>query len=515
MGISLSGLASGMDTESMITEMMKAQNTRVDKLTKAKNKIEMRKEVWSTVNSKILKFYNGTLNNLKMQGTFLSKKVNVLNPGVGTATATITAANGTHDFTIDKLAKSSGITSSTAILKDGVNAAGSTTLVDLGIDADTKFIKIQSTVNGEEKVINIEATDTLSSLASKIAAADTNLIVSYEASYGRMIIKTKDTGVDKQVTLTALKSDAVDVDGKYTDINTTTNIFEKLNMGTATNGAIVAGLGQDAEFTYNGVTGLKSKSNQIEIGGIKLDAYATGSTSIIVASNTEEVYKAVKDFVKEYNEILTELNSRAYSGVAKGYEPLTKEEKSSMSEADIKLWEDTVKSGLLNRDSTAIELIDVMRNVMTANSGVDTSKMKAPYTLITSLGIDTFTYQEKGALHIGGDSEDPIGAMNEDKLTKAINEDPEAVMNLLNGLGKALSDQLGAKMSSVVNVKSAFTFYNDKQIDKEIESKAEDITKMQERLAMVERRYRSQFSAMEQAMTKSNATSSWLTQMLG
>lgn len=515
MGISLSGLSSGMDTDAIIKELMKVQSMKVDKLTKAKSKIEMKKEVWSSVNTKILKFYNGSLNNLRMQGTFMSKKVEVLNQSVGSATATINAANGTHDFHIKTLATGSSLTSKETIevdIGEGLSIASATTLLsELNLDTESKSIVIKSTKTGESKTIDIDLeTESLGSLARKIAEADSNLLVSYEEKYGRFMIRSKETGKEHEISLTVLKEDGT--------VKADSNLFDilKLDTNLLTDGTLTATAGTDAEFTYNGVEGLFSSSNQIEIGGITFNAYkANEHTSVVVSSNTEEVYKAVKDFIKEYNEVLEELNNRAYSGVAKGYEPLTKEEKSQMSETDIKLWEDAVKNGLLNRDSTAIELIDIMRNVMTSNSGVDTSKLVEPYTTLSSLGISTFVWQERGLLHIDGDTEDAVGAMNDDKLRKAIEENPEAVMKLLNGLGSALSDQLGKKMSSVSNVKSAFTFYNDKVMDKEIEAKAEEIKIMQDRIFIIEERYRRQFAAMEKAMSVSNATSAWLTQMLG
>ena len=47
----------------------------------------------------------------------------------------------------------------------------------------------------------------------------------------------------------------------------------------------------------------------------------------------------VKDFVKKYNEVLEELNTKYNADSAKGYDPLTDEQKEAMTEDQIEKWE--------------------------------------------------------------------------------------------------------------------------------------------------------------------------------
>ncbi len=60
----------------------------------------------------------------------------------------------------------------------------------------------------------------------------------------------------------------------------------------------------------------------------------------------------IRGFVKEYNEILGELNDAYNADSARGYEPLTDEERDAMTEEQIKKWEDKIKGSLLRRDDT-------------------------------------------------------------------------------------------------------------------------------------------------------------------
>ena len=67
MGIRMSGLISGMDTESIIKELMKAHST---KKTKTENKItkhEWKQEKWQELNKKIYALYTGTLTKAKTE----------------------------------------------------------------------------------------------------------------------------------------------------------------------------------------------------------------------------------------------------------------------------------------------------------------------------------------------------------------------------------------------------------------------------------------------------------------
>ena len=71
-----------------------------------------------------------------------------------------------------------------------------------------------------------------------------------------------------------------------------------------------------------------------------------------VTNDTESVYNSIKSFLKEYNSVMKEMNTLYNADSAKGYEPLTSEEKEAMSDDDVKLWEDKIKKSLLRSDST-------------------------------------------------------------------------------------------------------------------------------------------------------------------
>ena len=98
----------------------------------------------------------------------------------------------------------------------------------------------------------------------------------------------------------------------------------------------------------------------------------------------DSVYNSVKSFLKEYNDIMKEMNSLYGAESAKGYEPLTSEQKKEMSDDDVKLWEDKVKGALLRNDSTLGGIISSMRAAMMSQvvCSIYTEMRKIPYMRI-------------------------------------------------------------------------------------------------------------------------------------
>ena len=74
--------------------------------------------------------------------------------------------------------------------------------------------------------------------------------------------------------------------------------------------------------------------------------------------------------VEDYNAMMTEIRGayatmpyRSSSGAFKDYEPLTEEQKTGMSESEIKNYEERAKQGILFGDSTLRNLYERMQSV--------------------------------------------------------------------------------------------------------------------------------------------------------
>ena len=256
----------------------------------------------------------------------------------------------------------------------------------------------------------------------------------------------------------------------------------------------------DSKIILNGAE-LTSSSAVVSANG--LDITLTGLTktdepiTFSVTNDTESVYNSIKSFLKEYNSVMKEMNTLYNADSAKGYEPLTSEEKEAMSDDDVKLWEDKIKKSLLRSDSTLSSIMSSMRSAM-----MSTVEYDGKTYALSSFGIMTSTdYTEGGLLHIYGDADDSVYSAKDDKLKKALDEDPDAVIATLTGVFGKLRETMSQKMSAT-KYSSSLTFYNDIKMKSDVKSYEDEIEDWEDRLAEMEDSYYSKFTAMETALAK-------------
>ena len=58
MSIRLTGMASGLDTDSMVRELVNAYSTKLETFNKQKTKLEWKQEKWKDMNTKVYGFYS-------------------------------------------------------------------------------------------------------------------------------------------------------------------------------------------------------------------------------------------------------------------------------------------------------------------------------------------------------------------------------------------------------------------------------------------------------------------------
>ena len=65
MAIRITGMYSGLDTESIISELASAQSVKKNKLVKAQTKLSWKQDAWKALNTKIFSFYTNVLGNMR------------------------------------------------------------------------------------------------------------------------------------------------------------------------------------------------------------------------------------------------------------------------------------------------------------------------------------------------------------------------------------------------------------------------------------------------------------------
>lgn len=548
MAIRVSGLISGLDTDSIVQELVSAYSTKKEKYEKAQTKQEWKMDAWKTMNSKIYGFYTSSLSNMRMSTAYSLKTSSVSNSNIATVKASSSAVNGTQKMKVNKLASSAYMTGGVVKLSDDKNdtgnkkVTGSTALSDMGIETGSKIA-----VNDTE----IEITDgmTVNQLISKFKDAGIN--ASFDETNQRFFVNAKTSGAEGEFTLMANNEEGFDAlqklglfaayttekdtDGKQTVETAEMTKYRKLlASGTdeqkklakkiieeVENGKVSSDAarisGQDAEIVLNGAT-FTSSTGTFSINGLSITAMqvtaAGEEVSITTSNDTQGMYNKIKEFLGKYNELIKDMDTAYNAAAAKDYEPLTDDEKKDMSDNEIEKWETKIKDSLLRRDSTLGNTSSSLKSLMNTSFEINGKT----YSL-SSFGINTASYfsadtNEKGCLHIDGDADDATTSGNEDKLMAAINEDPEVVAEFFQKLSTSVYNDLTKRMASS-SVSSIYTIYNDKQMSSEYSDYKDKVSKWQEKIEYYEEFYYKKFSAMEKALSKLQSSTSSLSNLLG
>lgn len=277
--------------------------------------------------------------------------------------------------------------------------------------------------------------------------------------------------------------------------------------------------GQDAKIKLNGIE-YQNATNSFSINGLNIVAQAeTGpndedAITITTQTDVQGIYDKVKDFLTQYNALINEITSLYNAESAKGYEPLTDDEKDAMSDTEIEKWEEKIKSALLRRDDSLESIMNAMTSSM--SKGV---KIGDKTYYLSNFGINTLGYlnapaNEQNAYHINGDEDDSATAGKEDKLMAAIVADPDTVIEFMQKLSTNLYNAVGDKMKATT-LSSSYTVYNDKEMASEYSDYTDLIKKWEEKLQEKEDYYYNKFSSMETALSKLNSQSSSLSGLLG
>ncbi len=275
--------------------------------------------------------------------------------------------------------------------------------------------------------------------------------------------------------------------------------------------------GQDSEIELNGAT-FTSNTNNYSINGLTIEVNALTDDdeeiSITTATDVDGLYDKVKEFISTYNSLINEMDTLYNASSSKGYEPLTDDEKSQMTDDEIEKWETKIKDSLLRRDSTLESVSNVLKNSFMKSYDVDGKKYSLSSFGIKTGGYFTTSDNSKSALHIDGDEDDELTSGNTDKLRAAIASDPETFISFFTQLSKGVYNELDKKMKGTT-LSSAYTVYNDKSMQTEYRNYTKKISEWEDRISNYEQKYRKQFTAMETALSKLNSNSSYITNMLG
>ncbi len=512
----MTGMYSGIDTESIITQMVEAKSQKVTNLKNEQTKLEWKQEAWQDLNKKIYSLYSSTLSDLRFSGAYQKKSTVSSDTTKATVVASESAVNGTQTLKVNKLAKSGYLTGAELKGKKTTQKAEDGTEVTKTVDWESSdklsamdsslvgkkiTLKVGKGDDAKETTIEITKDMTIKDFVGKLKEGGVN--ASFDAGNQRFFISATGTGTEKEFSLSA------DDDSALTALGINAN-------ATYDNGSTCTRIAaEDAEIVLNGAT-FTSDSNTFSVNGLTINAVGVTQEEISIVTSTDYdgVYNTIKDFITEYNEIIYDVAKKYNADSARKFNVLTDEEKEAMTEDEIEKWEDKIKDSLLRKDNTLYSIMNTLKSSMS-----DGLEVNGKTKYLFDYGIETLSYfeaeeDERNSYHIAGDKEDDKVADKTDKLKAAIAADPEGTAEFFSALCKRMYDNLDTMMKST-DYSSMYKVYDDKRLKEEYDDYTKKIADAEEKLNDYEDRWYEKFSAMEVALSKLQSNQNAVSSMLG
>lgn len=286
-GITFSGLATGMDSASIISQLM-AVERQPENLLKAQQQKNTSKVSEFQKIENALSSLQTVVKGFNTPSTFSALKSTVANSSVLTATASGTATPGTHTVQVVSLAQnqrqvSTGVASNTSL----IFSTGSFTIND---------------GSGTTTTVNIaEGQNSLQGLVTAINASGANVSASIinDGTNYRMVVTGKDT-----------KNYTLDFSGLTIPPAGGTGVLVPTLLGPADP---TYQAGAPAQLVVDGVTMTKTSNTVTDaIQGVTLNLLTAGSTTnVAVSTDSDSITKKINDFVSAYNTVVKLLNSES------------------------------------------------------------------------------------------------------------------------------------------------------------------------------------------------------------
>ncbi|MEI7025656.1 flagellar filament capping protein FliD [Paenibacillus sp. y28] len=365
------------------------------------------------------------------------------------------------------------------------------------------------TINGQTITFD-PSTDSLNSIISNVNNSSAGVKMSYDSTTDRISFTTKSTGENAAIDIT-------------NDTSGFTAAFKLAKVSDGSGGYTNYSAGTSASVKIDGIEA-KYATNSFTQNGITYNLQnVTDSSGVNITSSidTDGIYKKVEEFVSQYNDVLSSINSLLSETKYRSYQPLTSDEKSAMSDSDIELWETKAKSGLLKSDTLLSSFRTSIRETVYSSVSTVTSDKNSLY----SIGVTTGQYVRGDTANLGKLE------IDSDKLKAAIEEDPQAVINMLTsqtsrdessttdpaikrqirsekGIFQRLYESADSVISSITKAAGTTTNGYDNvaySLGKQIHDIENQIDVWEDKLVKKEDRYYTMFSAMEKAISKGNS----------
>lgn len=517
-GIRLSGLASGIDTETMIKQLMQAERAPVDRLSQKKQTLTWQRDAYREMNRGLLDLRTAA-SDMLLSKNYTAKTATSSDASKVSVSASPSATAGS--VTIDKIGQLASAASVTMTTTAGNSSDTTLAASGMFIVTDGKVnVQINSfSADGKaiSETISLDATQKLSDLTSTInGKVSLGMSAVYNDLTGKLVLTKTSTG--------KLNPNGADITIRDANANA-----EIVNSQSQTMGQD----GKNAKYTIGGQE-LEQRTNTFTQNGltITLNGTSDASTTINTKLDTQANFDSIKKFVDKYNDLIDKMNKKVREEKYRDFQPLTDAQRKELTEDEVKKWEEKAMSGVLKNDS-------FLRDGMTSFRSAISAKIDTGYSYTADSKTIELNYMSQIGITTTSDFRDGGKLkLDETKLKKMLEEQPEGVYKLFtadapepakDAQGNLIPSTAGLdgfvrqiqgfattmrdKISKVAGLDGAVsTTY---RLGKSLADLDKSMLSWEDKLKTKEDSYYRRFAAMEQAMNQANSQSATLASYLG
>ena len=201
MAMKLSGMMSGMDTDSIVQDLVAVRQKKIDVKKKAQTKLEWKQDAWKDLNKKLKNLQSKYISNMRFASSYAKKTTKVSNSSAVSVITGGSAVNGVQTMSVEKLAKTAYLTGGK--LTEAGEGKQWTALSKISDIAGNGFKagKVNITTESGNVEIDITKDTTISDFLNK--AKEAGLNANFDANNQRLFISAKESGAKNKFSITA------------------------------------------------------------------------------------------------------------------------------------------------------------------------------------------------------------------------------------------------------------------------------------------------------------------------
>lgn len=310
MGLTAAGIGSGLDVESLISQMVTLQKSPLKALQTTASSLDTKISAYGKLKS-LMSALSDSATTLAKPETWKATTSVSSSPSVSVSVTDSNAFAGSYEVTVDALAR--GHSQASKLMPENAQFGGS---LNLQIGGDSATIEIDE---GSSML------DVVSAINAKDAGVVASVMINADGQQ-RLMLRSKETGSNASFTLTATG-------------NANLQVLSSTSTGTVTQAA------QNAQITVNGIS-VESATNDFKsiFPGLNITVSqvttSAANVTVTVKTDTEGLKKNLQSFMDAYNAL------------------------NDLLTTSTKYDSDSKTAGTLQGDSTAVSMTNSLRTTI-------------------------------------------------------------------------------------------------------------------------------------------------------